>query len=105
MSQAAGYVARSSALPAGAVIDAETLIRSILFIAVFLSFWISFHPFPSLAKPMSAHAQEGDWVNQVGFSLVFLLLAAWTACHEREGQAPRREFRLPGRDDADCAPR
>ena len=83
MSQAARYGAQSSAFPAArAVIDAETLIRSILFIAVFLSFWISFHPFPSLAEPMSAHAQGGDWVNQVGFSLIFLLLAAWTACHE-----------------------
>ncbi len=79
-------VAKLGLLPAetptvGAAIDADTLVRSLLFIAVFLSFWISFHPFPSLAEPAPASA-GGDRVNQIGFSLIFLLLAAWTACRQ-----------------------
>jgi len=82
MSEARYGAPRSAFAAAPAAIDAETLIRSILFVVVFLAFWISFHPFPSLAKPMSAHAKEGDWLNQVGFSLIFILLAAWTAWHE-----------------------
>jgi O-antigen ligase len=83
MSRATGYSTRGLALPAApALIDADTLVRSVLFIAIFLSFWISFHPFMSLAEPMSAHAEGGDWVNQAGFSLLFFLLAIWSAYHE-----------------------
>ena len=66
-------------------IDVGTLIRSVLFIAVFLSFWISFHPFQSLAEPPPELADAGDRANQIGFSALFLALAAWTYCHE-----PRR---------------
>ena len=71
-------------LPAAAV-DLDTLVRSLLFVAVLLSVWISFHPFQSLAEPPVPVTEGGDRANQIGFSAMFLALAAWTACHE-----PRR---------------
>ena len=61
------------------------MVRSILFLVVFLSVWISFHPFQSLADPPQEVADAGDRVNQIGFSSIFLALAAWTYCNE-----PRR---------------
>jgi O-antigen ligase len=63
-------------------VDADTLVRSVLFVLVFLTVWISFHPFPDLSAPPARFAEGGDVVNQVGFSLIFLLLAAWTAYNE-----------------------
>jgi O-antigen ligase len=66
-------------------VDLDTLVRSVLFIAVFLSAWISFHPFIDLAAPPSAIVEGGDLANQAGFSTMFLAFAAWTYCHE-----PRR---------------
>jgi O-antigen ligase len=70
---------------AAAAIDADTLIRSILFVAVFLSAWISFHPFQSLATAPNAVAEGGDLANQLGYSAIFLALAAWLYRNE-----PRR---------------
>ena len=49
---------------------------------MFLSIWISFHPFQSLAEPPLALAEGGDRLNQIGFSTLFLVLAAWTYFHE-----------------------
>lgn len=74
----------SSAATAAPAIDLDTLIRSVLFLAVFLTFWISFHPFPSLHDPVSS-LLAGDPVNQIGFSAILISLAAWTWFHE-----PRR---------------
>jgi O-antigen ligase len=62
-------------------IDADTLIRSLLFVAAFLAAWISFHPFQSLAEPPEAVTEGGDLVNQLAFSGLFLALAAWTWFH------------------------
>jgi hypothetical protein len=45
MSQAAGYGAHRPTDAAQAGVDFDTLIRSVLFVAVFLAVWISFHPF------------------------------------------------------------
>ena len=67
---------------APALVDADTAIRSVLFIAVFLAVWISFHPFPDLAEPPSRVAGGGDVANQVAFSTIFIGLAAWTWFHE-----------------------
>jgi O-antigen ligase len=67
---------------ARAAVDLDTLVRGILFVAVFLAVWVTFHPFPSLAEPPPELAQTGDRANQIGFSLLFLSLAAWTYCHE-----------------------
>ena len=63
-------------------LDADTLIRSFLFLAVFLSVWVSFHPFQSLAVPPPSVTESGDRVNQIGFSVLFLALAAVTMLHE-----------------------
>lgn len=79
--------ASSTAGAAGAADAADTLIRSALFLAVFLSVWISFHPFQSLAAPPPALAEAGDHANQIGFSALFLALAAWTVRNAR-GRLP-----------------
>jgi O-antigen ligase len=75
-------VHRSAATAPHAVIDTDTLIRSILFVGAFLAVWISFHPFQSLAEPPPAVKEGGDFVNQVAFSSLFLALAAWTWFHQ-----------------------
>ncbi len=67
----------------GTAIDTDTLIRSLLFIAVFLSVWISFHPFPDLSEPPSQITEAGDLGKEIGFSVLFLLLALWSLFHER----------------------
>jgi len=65
----------------GTAIDAETFIRSVLFAAIFLLLWFSFHPFRSLAEPPEI-ADEGDRLNQIGFSAVFVVLAGWSLIHQ-----------------------
>jgi O-antigen ligase len=75
----------SDRFSADAAVDVDTLIRSVMFVTVFLAVWISFHPFQSLAEPPAQVAAGGDLVNQISFSAMFLVLAAWTAWHE-----PRR---------------
>ncbi len=65
-----------------AAVNADTLIRSLLFVAAFLAAWISFHPFQSLAEPPPAVVEGGDLVNQLAFSTLFLALAAWTWFHQ-----------------------
>jgi O-antigen ligase len=65
-----------------AAVDADTLIRTLLFVATFLAAWISFHPFQSLAEPPQAVNEGGDLVNQLAFSGLFLALLTWTWFHE-----------------------
>jgi len=65
-----------------AAVDADTLVRSLLFVGAFLAAWISFHPFQSLAQPPQAVNEAGDLVNQLAFSGLFLTLLAWTWVHE-----------------------
>lgn len=62
---------------------ADTLVRSVLFAAVFLSLWLSFHPFPSLDEPLAV-TEAGNLANQLGYSTLFLLLAAWCLLHRPE---------------------
>ena len=83
-------MAKISAVPAasptvGAAPDADTIVRTVLFIVMYLAVWISFHPFQSLAEPPQAVTEAGDRVNQIAFSALFLALATWTYFHE-----PRR---------------
>jgi len=59
---------------------ADTIIRSVLFAAVFLSVWFSFHPFASLAVPLEL-TEAGDLANQLGYSALFVALAAWCLVH------------------------
>jgi O-antigen ligase len=63
-------------------VDADTLLRSVLFVGVVLAVLISFHPFKSLAHPAAQVTEGGDITNQVAFSAIFLALAWWTSCHE-----------------------
>jgi hypothetical protein len=80
-------LAQISAVPAvsptvGAAPDADTVVRTVLFIGMYLAVWISFHPFQSLAEPPQAVTEAGDRVNQVAFSALFLALGTWTYFHE-----------------------
>ena len=75
-------VRRPAVAQAQPAVDADTLIRSVLFVAAFLATWISFHPFQSLAEPPQAVKEGGDLVNQIAFSSLFLTLAGWTWLHQ-----------------------
>jgi O-antigen ligase len=61
----------------------DTLVRSLLLVAVFLLLWISFRPFPNLADAPEV-TETGNLVNQIGYSLLFVLLAAWCVLHHPE---------------------
>ena len=75
----------SAGAAAEPVVDFDTLLRSVLFLAAFLAAWISFHPFADLSLPPQAVVEGGDPANQIGYSTMFLAFAAWTYWHE-----PRR---------------
>jgi O-antigen ligase len=60
---------------------AATLPRSILLAAVFLLLWISLHPFVSLGDPDEL-TETGSFANQIGYSLLLILLAAWCFAHD-----------------------
>ncbi|HTV37800.1 MAG TPA: hypothetical protein VMF12_15315, partial [Xanthobacteraceae bacterium] len=61
---------------AGAGLDTDTLVRSVLFIAACLAVATSFRPFPDLSAPPDI-TDTGDRLNQIGFSLLFLATGAW----------------------------
>jgi len=67
--------------PAFEGVDADLVVRSALFLAVFLSAWISFHPFASLAEPPLQITEEIDRTKEIGFSFLFVLLALWSMFH------------------------
>jgi O-antigen ligase len=75
-----GYLPRQE-LTAQATSPADILIRSVLIAAVFLSLWFSFHPFPALDEPIEV-TEAGNLANQLGYSTLFVLLAAWNLCHQ-----------------------
>ncbi len=86
MSHTADLGYRTSAgAAAEPAVDLDTLLRSVLFVAVFLAAWISFHPYPDLSLPPQAVVEGGDLANQIGFSSLFLAFVAWAYRHE-----PRR---------------
>jgi len=60
---------------------ADILIRSVLIATVFLSLWISFHPFPALDEPIEV-TEAGNLANQLGYSTLFVLLLAWNLLHQ-----------------------
>ena len=62
-------------------LDADTLFRTFLLATVFLLAWISFRPFQSLADPPQV-TEVGNIANQVGYSLLFLLVAGWCLAHQ-----------------------
>ena len=75
-----GYLPRQE-FTAQATSPADILIRSVLIAAVFLSLWISFHPFVALDEPILV-TDVGNLVNQLGYSTLFVLLAAWNLLHQ-----------------------
>jgi O-antigen ligase len=68
----------------GRGVDADLLLRTFLLAAVLLLLWISFSPFEDLSVPPEV-TDAGQAVNQIGYSLLFIVLAAWCFIHE-----PRR---------------
>lgn len=82
MSRTASYGARRPANAAQAGVDFDAILRSILFVAVFLAVWISFHPFKNLSEATTQITEGGDVANQIGFSTIFLMLAAWLCFNE-----------------------
>ena len=65
----------------GAATSPGWLIRSLLLGTVFLLLWISFVPFPDLTLPPEV-TEQGSIVNQIGYSMLFVVLAAWCIVHE-----------------------
>lgn len=65
----------------GRTVDIDSLIRSLLLATVFLLLWISFRPFESLADAPNVSG-AGNLLNQIGFSLLFMLLAVWCLVHQ-----------------------
>ena len=63
--------------------DADTIVRTVLFIVMYLVVWISFDLFQSLAERAEAVTEAGDRVDQIAFSALFLALATWNYFHER----------------------
>jgi O-antigen ligase len=59
----------------------DTLLRGILLAAVFLVLWISLHPFVSLGDPDEL-TETGSFANQIAYSLLLVLLAAWCFTHD-----------------------
>jgi O-antigen ligase len=72
----------SAAVTAQPAVELDTLVRSVLFIAVFLAAWISFHPFIDRSVPPPDVVEGGDLANQLGFSTMFMAFAAWTLAHQ-----------------------
>ncbi len=56
-------------------------VRSALLAAVFLLVWITFRPFENLSTAQEV-TEAGNVVNQVSYSLLFLVLAAWCLAHD-----------------------
>jgi len=86
MTRQRATVARAGLFPAqdptiGPAIDADMLIRSCLLAAVFLLLWITFRPFEDLSHAQEV-AEAGTLVNQVGYSSLFAILAAWCFAHD-----------------------
>ena len=52
-----------------------------LIAVVFLALWFSFHPFPALDEPIEV-TEAGNLANQLGYSTLFVLLAAWNLFHQ-----------------------
>jgi O-antigen ligase len=75
-----GYLPRQDFAAQGTS-PADILIRSVLVAAVFLSLWFSFHPFAALDEPIEV-TEAGNLANQLGYSTLFALLAAWNLLHQ-----------------------
>jgi O-antigen ligase len=55
--------------------------RSVLFVTVLLCVWTSFNPFPS-ADQVFVVTDAGSNITQTGYSVMFVVLAAWCSIHQ-----------------------
>ena len=62
-------------------VAADSFIRTALLAAAFLLLWLSFRPFASLAEPPEV-TEAGNLADQIGYSLLFFVLAAWCLAHQ-----------------------
>ena len=62
-------------------VDADSFIRTVVLVAVFLLLWLSFRPFASLAEPPEV-TEAGNLANQIGYLLLFIVLGAWCLAHQ-----------------------
>jgi O-antigen ligase len=69
----------------GRTVDLDGIVRNGLLAAVLLLLWISFRPFVDLNDALDIAETSGTVANQIGYTLLFVLLAAWCMAHE-----PRR---------------
>src|SRR6516164_19814 len=69
-----------TAISAG--VDLDTVVRSVLFLAIFLLVWVSLRPFQDLSVPQLEITDSGNAANQIGFASLFLAAAAWMVVHE-----------------------
>lgn len=65
--------------------DADTVIRSVLFLTVFPLMWVSLHPFTSLAEAPALTSDGGDKLNQIVFGGMFALFLAWAYFFKPDG--------------------
>jgi len=70
----------AASFPIGSAVEADTFVRGLLLAAVVLLAWISFRPFENLAAAPEV-TSAGNLANQIGYSLLFALLAAWCLVH------------------------
>jgi O-antigen ligase len=77
-----GYLPRQNIAGREAV-SGDTLVRSLLLVAVFLLLWLSFRPLSDLSEAPEVTA-SGNLVNQLGYSLLFVVIAAWCLRHHPE---------------------
>lgn len=68
-----------------AAFDLDGCVRYTLLLSVFLLLWITFRPFTDLSTALDIAEISGTAINQLGYSLLFVLLGAWCLAHE-----PRR---------------
>jgi O-antigen ligase len=68
-----------------AAFDLDGVVRYILLLSVFLLLWISFRPFTDLSAALDIAEISGTAINQLGYSLLFVLLGVWCLAHQ-----PRR---------------
>lgn len=83
-----GFNPPSASGNTGRRVDWDIVVRSILFIGAFLLAWVSLHPFQSLADPPQQTTESGDWLNQVGFVVFFIVCVTWAYFNDLRNLKP-----------------
>jgi O-antigen ligase len=69
-------------------VDWDIVVRSVLFIGAFLLAWVSLHPLQSLADLPQQTTESGDWLNQVGFVVFFIVCVTWAYFNDLRNLKP-----------------